>query len=119
LINRFNGTEAIKNANERVQALVDILTELPPYNVAVIYKLFTFLNFVVKHENVNKMGISNLSIIFLPSLEIGNGVFAFLVANYEDIFSKAMAKYPSATVNVSPTQQKNENINSSSQQKKK
>jgi len=117
LISRINATEAIKNTNERVQALVDILTELPPYNIAVIYRLFTFLNVVVKHENLNKMGISNLSIIFLPSLEIGNGAFAFLVSNYEDVFSKAMAKYPSAPVNI-PPQQKNENNNSTSQQKK-
>jgi len=92
LIQNINETENIENIEERSEAIANILSLLSIFNVSVLKALFQFLNVVAQHEEINKMGVSNLGIIFTPSLEISQGAFNFLIYNGELTFTKSLEK---------------------------
>jgi Rho GTPase-activating protein 1 len=53
---------------ERISAVRAMVHRLPPINLAVLQYLITFLTKVAKHEEVNKMSSSNISIVIGPNL---------------------------------------------------
>jgi len=92
LISPINETDSIESVNDRIEALSTVLSKLSIYNASVLLHLFKFLNLVIQYVNENKMGLSNLGIIFLPALDISQGSFSFLVSNYDLTFSKTIEK---------------------------
>lgn len=67
-----------------MEQIANILAEFPEENYATAKYLFQFLSIVAKHEEKNKMTITNLATVFGPNLlssPEGNTVRAFGIVN--------------------------------------
>eukprot|EP00041_Stephanoeca_diplocostata_P025664 m.677320 g.677320 ORF g.677320 m.677320 type:complete len:134 (+) comp22795_c0_seq10:1318-1719(+) len=64
----FTALASDGNADTRIATLAKLITALPPRNAAVLEYLLVFLRSVADHAEVNKMGTSNLAIVFGPNL---------------------------------------------------
>lgn len=60
---------------------------LPDENFFLLRILCAHLNRIARFSQVNKMSVSNLGLIFCPTLEIGSSLFAWLVVGWETVFS--------------------------------
>eukprot|EP00049_Salpingoeca_infusionum_P018809 m.358865 g.358865 ORF g.358865 m.358865 type:complete len:598 (-) comp18325_c0_seq1:118-1911(-) len=64
----FVSALAMPTVQERVDATAQTLKELPERNLALCKRLFTFLKTVSENHDVNKMTVSNLSIVIGPNV---------------------------------------------------
>ncbi|ELR12396.1 PH domain containing protein [Acanthamoeba castellanii str. Neff] len=80
--------DSVTDGQASVPRLRDLIGQLPPYNRYVLQHLMSFLQLVVDHEADNKMGPSNLAIVFGPTL-LGSGsaesIFSDFTANQKVI----------------------------------
>ena len=104
----YNQFEAVASVPEvdRVARLGQVVAELPEENYATSKFLFSFLAQVAAHEEENKMGPTNLAVVFGPNLLTspdGSSVSAFGIVNqlvlhmirdYEALFAAAEAANP-------------------------
>jgi hypothetical protein len=63
-----------------------ITSKLPIYSFCLLQLLCKHLKNVADHELENRMSISNLAVIFIPTLNIGRALFHCMVEHYRDIF---------------------------------
>ncbi|KAN0009804.1 hypothetical protein ACTFIU_007107 [Dictyostelium citrinum] len=64
----FIACESVADEKVKVELLKKVIAHLPPYNRKVMKYIFSFLQKVVEHSNVNKMTPDALSIVFLPTI---------------------------------------------------
>ncbi|KAM9998216.1 hypothetical protein ACTFIY_007861 [Dictyostelium cf. discoideum] len=64
----FIACESIADEKVKVELLKKVIAHLPPFNRKVMKYIFSFLQKVVEHSNVNKMTPDALSIVFLPTI---------------------------------------------------
>eukprot|EP01101_Sappina_pedata_P001100 TRINITY_DN11208_c0_g1_i1.p1 TRINITY_DN11208_c0_g1~~TRINITY_DN11208_c0_g1_i1.p1 ORF type:complete len:679 (+),score=167.11 TRINITY_DN11208_c0_g1_i1:23-2059(+) len=92
----------------------DVIATLPAHNKELLEKLMKFLHQVQKHQDKNKMGPSNLSLVFTPNIiypgrdgqgqvvssmdeiVLNNSVIEFMIANYPDVFEEKRHRASSA-----------------------
>ncbi|KAI8391407.1 Rho GTPase activation protein [Radiomyces spectabilis] len=72
-------------------SLRSITNRLPPYNLSLLQSLCRHLKQVADHEPENRMSISNLALIFIPTLGIGRALFHCMVEYFEEVFGDAPA----------------------------
>ncbi|GAM89242.1 hypothetical protein ANO11243_072790 [Dothideomycetidae sp. 11243] len=70
----------------RIDAFNILVNRLPPANRELMDKLTGFLREIVDHENVNKMNVRNVGIVFSPTLNIPGPLITIFVTDYARIF---------------------------------
>ncbi|KAI9250675.1 Rho GTPase activation protein [Helicostylum pulchrum] len=63
-----------------------ITSKLPIYNFCLLQLLCRHLKRVADNEEENRMSISNLAVIFIPTLNMGRALFHCMVEHYFEIF---------------------------------
>ncbi|KAI9341104.1 hypothetical protein BDR26DRAFT_918458 [Obelidium mucronatum] len=71
---------------DKVKELVRLLPQLPEVNYTLLKRLSAHLNLVIQYREVNKMTMSNLSIVFSPTLGVPGGLFQVMVLDNEAVF---------------------------------
>ncbi|KAL9541193.1 hypothetical protein MBANPS3_009258 [Mucor bainieri] len=71
---------------ELLKTVKSITSKLPIYNFCLLQLLCKHLKNVADHEPENRMSISNLAVIFIPTLNIGRALFHCMVEHYQDLF---------------------------------
>ncbi|GAN09312.1 hypothetical protein MAM1_0258d08837 [Mucor ambiguus] len=71
---------------ELLKTVKSITSKLPIYNFCLLRLLCKHLKNVADHESENRMSISNLAVIFIPTLNIGRALFHCMVEYYQDLF---------------------------------
>lgn len=66
-----------------------VTARLPVYNLCILQSLCGHLQRVASFEQQNRMSISNLAVIFIPTLNIGRALFHCMVENYFEIFERS------------------------------
>jgi RalA-binding protein 1 len=71
---------------EKIAALSELVERLPQANATLLKYLIAFLIKIINNQDMNKMSVRNVGIVFSPTLNIPAPVFALLLQNYEPIF---------------------------------
>lgn len=71
---------------ELLKTVKSITSKLPIYNFCLLQLLCKHLKNVADHEPENRMSISNLAVIFIPTLNIGRALFHCMVEHYQELF---------------------------------
>ncbi|KAI9260249.1 Rho GTPase activation protein [Sporodiniella umbellata] len=80
------GALMIQIPSSVVRAAGDLTKKLSVSHFSVLKLLCQHLRRVSDNESQNKMSISNLSLIFIPTLNIDRGLFHCFIEHYPDIF---------------------------------
>jgi hypothetical protein len=83
LLGYFNAVTGLPPA-EKLPRLIYLTQQLPKLNSRVIQEILALLRLVVKYQDVNKMTISNLGIIFLPCFGLASAEVFELLLNHQD-----------------------------------
>ncbi|KAI8380764.1 Rho GTPase activation protein [Blakeslea trispora] len=98
-------------SSEVLTAVRSITSRLPVHSFCLLQLLCRHLKHVADHESENRMSISNLAVIFLPTLNIGRALFHCMLENYTDIFEgKGSSKKGHTSVVPPPLPQKPRNL---------
>ncbi|KAJ3242906.1 hypothetical protein HDU78_001043 [Chytriomyces hyalinus] len=87
-------------ASNNMNAVQSLIATLPACNQSALRFLLLHLLDVSKNEEVNKMSVDNLALVFSPSLSIQGDVLKFLITNSPSLFNKnisASNTYDAAT----------------------
>ncbi|KAJ3378331.1 hypothetical protein HDU84_007644 [Entophlyctis sp. JEL0112] len=84
-------TKFIKCANlqekgEKTRELSNLLPQLPSENYCLLKRISKHLRLIVEHRDSNKMNMSNLSIVFSPTLGVPGPLLQIMVMDLEDVF---------------------------------
>ncbi|KAI7899360.1 Rho GTPase activation protein [Cokeromyces recurvatus] len=79
---------------ELLRTVRHITSRLPINNFCLLQLLCQHLKRVTDYEQENRMSISNLAVIFIPTLNIGRALFHCLVEHYHDIFETNKSRIP-------------------------
>lgn len=77
-------SRAASGAESVPQALIDELSNLPPFNYYLLFAITCHLSLLLAHSDKNKMNFSNLCICFQPCMKIDLFCFRFLVCEWRD-----------------------------------
>ncbi|KAI8611030.1 Rho GTPase activation protein, partial [Chytriomyces sp. MP71] len=84
IVNISNLTEKA----DKVKELNRLLPLLPDANYALLKHLSAHLQVVIQASTVNKMSMSNISIVFSPTLSVPGGLLQVMVLEHESVFVK-------------------------------
>lgn len=73
-------------APDLLRTVRSITSKLPIHNFCLLQLLCKHLKNVADHQLENRMSISNLAVMFLPTLNIGRALFHCMIEHYHDIF---------------------------------
>ncbi|TPX71949.1 hypothetical protein CcCBS67573_g06039 [Chytriomyces confervae] len=82
IVNVSNLTEK----SDKVKELARLLPQLPSSNYTLLKHLSAHLRLVVQASASNKMNMSNLSIVFSPTLSVPGGLLQIMVTEHEKVF---------------------------------
>lgn len=77
---------AVDGGSPELKVLRDLLVQLPVHNRAVLKLVCQHAARVVSAEASNKMGLKNVTIVFVPSMYCSPKVFATLVQHADSVF---------------------------------
>ncbi|EPS41721.1 hypothetical protein H072_4375 [Dactylellina haptotyla CBS 200.50] len=80
------------NAKEPPQAFRDMLSSLPPQNYYLLQLLTNHLSNVRLAEEVTRMGLSNLAMIFCSTMKMDRYIFHWLVASWSECWGGCWAE---------------------------
>ncbi|KAJ2904780.1 RhoGAP-domain-containing protein [Zalerion maritima] len=83
---QFLSITEMRDHREKIAALSELVERLPQANGTLLKYLIAFLIKIINNADRNKMTVRNVGIVFSPTLNIPNPVFAMLLQNYEGIF---------------------------------
>ncbi|KAH6592406.1 hypothetical protein BASA50_008022 [Batrachochytrium salamandrivorans] len=72
----------ITSDQKTIESIAATLSQLAPQNYTVLSLLFSHLSRVSSRHAINKMGISNLMVVWTPTLGFGCSLFAMLLAQH-------------------------------------
>ncbi len=72
--------------SDRIMELARLVSCLPLANYTLLRALVSHLLGVIKMSNINKMTISNVGIVFSPTLRIPAGIFTLMMTEFEFVF---------------------------------
>jgi len=73
---------------EAIPVLIEELNNIPEVNYETLKRLFGFLSTVAAHAEQNRMGSSNLAIVFQPTLQMKSELLIDFIEHYAEIFVK-------------------------------
>ncbi|KAK6536107.1 hypothetical protein TWF281_000353 [Arthrobotrys megalospora] len=80
------------NAKQPPQVFVDMLSSLPPQNYYLLQLLTNHLSNVRLAEDVTRMGLSNLAMIFCSTMKMDRYIFHWLVGSWSDCWGGCWAE---------------------------
>ncbi|KAF3912102.1 Beta-chimaerin [Orbilia brochopaga] len=80
------------NANHPPQVFKDMLSSLPPQNYYLLQLLTNHLSNVRLAEDVTRMGLSNLAMIFCSTMKMDRYIFHWLVGSWSDCWGGCWAE---------------------------
>lgn len=86
LHHQFQSVSEMRDHNEKIAALGELVERLPQANGTLLRYLIAFLIKVINNADRNKMTVRNVGIVFSPTLNIPAPVFAMFLQSYEAIF---------------------------------
>ncbi|KAI8368894.1 Rho GTPase activation protein [Choanephora cucurbitarum] len=97
-------------SSEVLAAVRSITSRLPVHSFCLLQLLCRHLKQVADHASENRMSISNLAVIFLPTLNIGRALFHCMLEYYTDIFEGKGSKKSHTSIVPPPLPQKPRNL---------
>ncbi|KAG1041159.1 hypothetical protein G6F43_012156 [Rhizopus delemar] len=85
-----------------IRAVRSIMAKLSLCNFCLLQQLCQHLKRVSDNEKETKMSVSNLALIFIPTLNIERALFHCMVEHYYNVFENGTRKKPAGPVNVPP-----------------
>ena len=76
----------------KIMEMIKLIYALPLLNKYLLKTIIHHLTNVISFEKENKMGVSNIAIVFVPSMNCNAKLFAFLILNYQAIFNPLCSK---------------------------
>ncbi|PWN18667.1 RhoGAP-domain-containing protein [Microstroma glucosiphilum] len=76
----------VVDRTQRTQELASLVSSLPRPNYSLLRALIQHLIKVTNHEDVNKMTVRNVGIVFSPTLGIPAGLFGLFITTFEQCF---------------------------------
>jgi RalA-binding protein 1 len=114
----FVAVTELNDMEEKVSALNALVHRLPRANNALLRYLSGFLINIVNNSDRNKMTVRNVGIVFSPTLNIPQPVFALFLQQYDDIFGQEPDEHgPGVEVTVTAPPLTPEDIRSPRRQK--
>jgi RalA-binding protein 1 len=114
----FVAVTELNDIDEKISALNGLVHRLPRANNALLRYLSGFLINIVNNSDRNKMTVRNVGIVFSPTLNIPQPVFALFLQQYDDIFGMEPDEHgPSVEVTVTAPPLTPEDIRSPRRQK--
>lgn len=102
-------------SNELLKTVRSITARLPIYSFCLLQLLCRHLKCVADNEEENRMSVSNLALIFIPTLNIGRALFHCMVEHYCQLFEGGNGiNMKSTSIIPPPLPQKPRNLASSS-----
>ncbi|XP_019852507.1 PREDICTED: ralA-binding protein 1-like isoform X2 [Amphimedon queenslandica] len=86
LLPRLEAASRLDAPEMQLEMLLLVMEELPPVNKLLLSWLFVHMNHIADKANINKMGISNLVIVFSPTLQIPISLMHLLYNNRNSLF---------------------------------
>eukprot|EP00833_Pecoramyces_ruminatium_P016466 jgi/Orpsp1_1/1190498/evm.model.d7180000079401.1 len=83
---RFIEIASIPDREEKVKALANLISYLPLANYTLLRCLAAHLVRIVQNSDLNKMTLSNIAIVFGPTLGIPIGLFVLILSEFEAVF---------------------------------
>lgn len=93
-----------------LEIIKSITSKLPIYSFRLLQLLCRHLKKVADNEQENRMSVSNLALIFIPTLNIGRALFHCMVEHYHEIFEGSNAAPMKKGSNPPPLPQKPRNL---------
>ena len=81
----FQKVNELEKTSKTVE-LRKLVNMLPVAYYTLLRALIAHLRIVTNYANINKMTISNIGIVFAPTLNISAGVFCHFIQHFEEIF---------------------------------
>ncbi|KAL3417837.1 RhoGAP domain-containing protein [Phlyctema vagabunda] len=113
----FLAVTELTNVDEKISALNGLVHRLPRANNALLRYLSGFLINIINHQDVNKMSVRNVGIVFSPTLNIPAPVFALFLQQYDGIFGEEPSPHDQFEVTVTAPPLSAEDIRSPRRQK--
>lgn len=88
-------TTPVKPPNSLLREFNDLVQKLPRENHDLLQTIVELLARAAVHAKTTKMPLSNLLLVFCPSVGINPSVFKVMVENHEPIFDEALLPPPS------------------------
>ena len=92
-----SSTTPVKPPNSLLREFNDLVQKLPRENHDLLQTIVELLARTAVHAKTTKMPLSNLLLVFCPSVGINPSVFKVMVENHEPIFHQALLPPPSPT----------------------
>ncbi|ORX76826.1 RhoGAP-domain-containing protein [Anaeromyces robustus] len=83
---RFVEIASIPNREEKIRGLANLISYLPLANYTLLRCLAAHLVRIVQNSDLNKMTLSNIAIVFGPTLGIPIGLFVLILSEFEAVF---------------------------------
>jgi hypothetical protein len=83
---RFIEIASIPDREEKIKALGNLISYLPLANYTLLRCLAAHLVRIVQNSDLNKMTLSNIAIVFGPTLGIPIGLFVLILSEFEAVF---------------------------------
>lgn len=83
---RFLSVSELSTNDEKLQLLANLSSQLPLVNLTLLQYLVVFLIKIINNQDINKMNVRNVGIVFSPTLNIPAPVFGMFLQNFEAIF---------------------------------
>jgi len=83
---RFIEIASIPDREEKIKALANLISYLPLANYTLLRCLAAHLVRIVQNSDLNKMTLSNIAIVFGPTLGIPIGLFVLILSEFEAVF---------------------------------
>ncbi|KAF3940257.1 hypothetical protein ABW19_dt0208257 [Dactylella cylindrospora] len=80
----FDACRENLNSRKPPQVFVDLISSLPPQNYYLLQVLTNHLSNVALAEDVTRMGLSNLAMIFCSTMKVDRYTFNWLVGSWSD-----------------------------------
>ena len=97
-------TTPVKPPNSLLREFNDLVQRLPPENHDLLQTIVELLARATVHAKTTKMPLSNLLLVFCPSVGINSSVFKIMVENHEPIFDQALLPPPSPSPSEHPSE---------------
>ena len=85
---QFLSVLELKDDSQKVTAYNALVHRLPRPNFHLMRALSAYLNNVIINQDVNKMGVRNVCIVFSPTLNIPSPVLTMFLNAFDEIFDK-------------------------------
>ena len=94
----------VRPPNSLLREFNGLVRKLPRENRDLLQTIVELLARAAVHSKTTKMPLSNLLLVFCPSVGINPSVFKIMVENHEPIFDQALLPPPSPTASEHPSE---------------